>query len=190
MFCKKKNLFEIHIVLIPEENSLVLLLSFCVHVCQFCSYLISSLLSRSLSMCPPSQLLSRYPDVSPEVYVSANDLQRGAQDLLNSSLHEYSSSLTLGEASLLLHIDWVREHAHSFFPPTPVHNLEPESDLVPGSDSHFCRMWLYMHHIYSKTKRRNILALADQLQLSGFCLPGKLHQIYVHSRVCYHVTVA
>ena len=30
-----------------------------------------------------------------------------------------------------------------------------------------------MHHIYSKTKRRNILSLASELGLTGFCLPGK-----------------
>lgn len=34
-------------------------------------------------------------------------------------------------------------------------------------------MWLYMHHIYSKTKRKDILQWASDYNLTGFCLPGK-----------------
>ena len=98
-----------------------------------------------------------------------------AQDLLNSTLQDYMVSVLVpGECCLLLVVDWVREHAHSFFSPVEKEQLELERELSScGSDSYFCRMWLYMHHIYSKTKRRNILALADDLQLSRFCLPGK-----------------
>ena len=114
-----------------------------------------------------------YPDSPPEVYVSANELSRSAQDLLNSSLQDHvSSSRVLGEPCLLLVLDWVREHAHSFFPPATRQEV-PDEGVASGSEAYFCRMWLYMHHIYSKTKRRNILALAGDLQLSGFCLPGK-----------------
>ena len=35
------------------------------------------------------------------------------------------------------------------------------------------RLWLYSHHIYSKTKRKNILDLAKDNNLTGFCMPGK-----------------
>ena len=34
-------------------------------------------------------------------------------------------------------------------------------------------MWLYMHHIYNKTKRKNILDWAVENKLTGFSLPGK-----------------
>ena len=108
------------------------------------------------------------------MYVSANDLTRSAQDLLNSILQEYMASVLVPvECCLLLVVDWVREHAHSFFPPVETQQLELERELSScGSDTYFCCMWLYMH-IYSKTKIRNILGLADDLQLSGFNLPGK-----------------
>lgn len=36
-----------------------------------------------------------------------------------------------------------------------------------------CRLWIYSHHIYSSKKRRTIGNLAHQLNLSGFCRPGK-----------------
>ena len=62
-----------------------------------------------------------YPDSPPEVYVSANDLTRSAQDLLNSTLQDYMASVLVpGECCLLLVVDWVREHAHSFFPPVRI----------------------------------------------------------------------
>lgn len=35
------------------------------------------------------------------------------------------------------------------------------------------RLWLYSHHIYSKTKRKNILDLAKENKITGFCMPGK-----------------
>ena len=114
------------------------------------------------------------------MYVPANDLTRSAQDLLNSTLQDYMASVLVpGECCLLLVVDWVREHAHSFFRPVEKQQLELERELSScGSDSHFCRMWLYMHHIYSKTKRRNILAQADDLQLycpDSVCLVNGLH---------------
>lgn len=44
-------------------------------------------------------------------------------------------------------------------------------------------MWLYIHHIYSKTKRRNILSLSSELELTGFCLPGKPGVVCVEGSV-------
>lgn len=42
---------------------------------------------------------------------------------------------------------------------------------------HLCldvsRFWIYSHHIYSTTKRKTIIELAEQLGLSGFSHPGK-----------------
>ena len=53
-----------------------------------------------------------YPDSPPEVYVSANDLTRSAQDLLNSTLQDYMASVLVpGECCLFLVVVWVREHA-------------------------------------------------------------------------------
>ena len=62
-----------------------------------------------------------YPDSPPEVYVSANDLTRSTQDLLNSTLQDYMASVLVpGECCLLLVVDWVREHAQSFLPPVRI----------------------------------------------------------------------
>uniref|UniRef100_A0A1A8F9Z2 RWD domain containing 2B n=1 Tax=Nothobranchius korthausae TaxID=1143690 RepID=A0A1A8F9Z2_9TELE len=37
----------------------------------------------------------------------------------------------------------------------------------------FSRLWIYSHHIYNKSKRKNILEWSKELGLSGFSMPGK-----------------
>lgn len=122
------------------------------------------------------------------MFVSANELKRRAQDNLNADLEGYIQTLPLGECCLLPVVEWIRDNAAGYFPPpqcsTDSNKLEPElSAGGTGVESHFCRMWLYMHHIYSKTKRRNILSLADELELTGFCLPGKPGVVCVEGSV-------
>ena len=68
-------------------------------------------------------------------------------------------------------MEWIRDNAGEYFPIPSTQDTGTES--LASTSTHFCRKWLYMHHIYSKTKRRNILSLASELGLTGFCLPGK-----------------
>ena len=124
------------------------------------------------------RLIQDYPAVFPEVCVRSNSLLRTEQDQLNDDLHEYMiASIPHGDVCLLSVVEWVRENA-------ALYHTQPTSEVVlpphiltaaagSGDDDRFCRTWLYMHHIYSKTKRRNILASAAELSLTGFCLPGK-----------------
>ena len=106
------------------------------------------------------------------MYVSSDQLTRRGQDDLNSDLNQFKTTLPRGEVCLLDLAEWVRAHTRSYLPPLAPHKPTKTAERVP-EETVFCRLWLYMHHIYSKTKRRNILDLADQLGLTGFCLPGK-----------------
>ena len=100
--------------------------------------------------------------------MSCNDLRRSSQDDLNAGLQDYiHTSITPGDVCLLSLLEWVRDNAQSYI---PIPGLIPEPE---EPHAHFCRMWLYMHHIYSKTKRKDILSLAPELGLTGFSLPGK-----------------
>ena len=120
---------------------------------------------------PLCYVIPSYPDERPEVYVSSDSLTRRGQDDLNADLKQFRTTLPLGEVCLLTIAEWVKDNAGSYF---PIVSPQPNTSKSAGRGGRaFCRLWLYMHHIYSKTKRRNILDLADQLQLSGFCLPGK-----------------
>lgn len=116
------------------------------------------------------QLPQSYPLVSnPTVHVRSNDLSRKDEESLNKKLQDFiNTDHVLGEPCLLDIMQWIKDNCGSFFSldndiPVSVNSTVPE----------FCRMWLYMHHIYSKTKRRSILAWAEELELTGFCLPGK-----------------
>ena len=51
-------------------------------------------------------------------------------------------------------------------------NVEPKS-VDKKTTLHKKRSWISSHHIYSSEKRKNMLALASDGSLFGFCLPGK-----------------
>lgn len=118
------------------------------------------------------RLSNNYPSVEgPEVHIHSDCLTRLGQDNLNKDLSTYiKNELTLGEVNLLSIIEWARDNAPSYYTPL-VSNVSLEE--VTCMSNELNRMWLYMHHIYSKVKQRNILSLANELQLTGFCLPGK-----------------
>lgn len=76
----------------------------------------------------------------------------------------------MGEVCVLSSIDWLRDHTHEY--------LEQDDGEVKGaaetlSGETFTRLWIYSHHIYNKSKRKNILEWAKELQLTGFSMPGK-----------------
>lgn len=68
-------------------------------------------------------------------------------------------------------IEWLQENAKTYMT-----EEEPESSSskpAPKCDTHFTRMWIYSHHIYSKWKRSDILNFSKELELTGFSMPGK-----------------
>ena len=116
------------------------------------------------------QIPQSYPLVSnPLAHVRSNELSRKDEESLNKRLQDFiSADHVLGEPCLLNVIQWIKDNCGTFF------SLDNDIPLnVNPTVPEFCRMWLYMHHIYSKTKRRSILAWAEELELTGFCLPGK-----------------
>ena len=84
------------------------------------------------------------------------------------------NAIPLTEPCLLTIVEWIRDNSATYFPVPISHSIStPDSKSDQSQSDNFCRLWLYMHHIYSKTKRRNILSSAHDLDLTGFCLPGK-----------------
>lgn len=118
------------------------------------------------------RLTNEYPTTQyPEVHIHSDSLTRNGQDSLNVDLQSYiTTELVQGDACLMLIIEWACVNAPNYYTPSSGSTVD-ETDTVELNE--FCRMWLYMHHIYSKTKRHNILSLASELDLTGFCLPGK-----------------
>ncbi|XP_072547469.1 RWD domain-containing protein 2B [Salminus brasiliensis] len=112
-----------------------------------------------------------YPNVLPELAVRCSGLNRAQHTHLTTDLCSYLRENCDGGVCVLSAVDWLKEHTHEYL---------SESSAVGGRDSPavqeretFSRLWIYSHHIYNKSKRKNILEWAKELDLSGFSMPGK-----------------
>ncbi|KAJ9601056.1 hypothetical protein L9F63_000791 [Diploptera punctata] len=115
-----------------------------------------------------------YPANEPDIYVRSDKLDRNQQHTLNSDLANYISTLDRGEICICSAISWLQENASRYHVESnPIANTEPTVNLNDENDSNFTRLWIYSHHIYSKVKRREILDLANEFNITGFCLPGR-----------------
>ncbi|KAM4794818.1 RWD domain-containing protein 2B [Rhinophrynus dorsalis] len=113
-----------------------------------------------------------YPAVPPEVVVRSPSLMRSQQTQLNSDLSKYLSTNCSGDVCILSATEWVKDNASAYLnKDTSSSELQPE--LMTHEKPVFTRLWIYSHHIYNKVKRKHILEWSKEMELSGFCMPGK-----------------
>ena len=106
----------------------------------------------------------------PKLHARCNE-RRTTQDRLNRDLNEFVARANDGEPCAVDAVHWLRDNADSYCVIAPENKAHVAA--VPNAAAELQRIWFYMHHIYSKTKRKDILAWADELHLSGFSMPGK-----------------
>lgn len=72
-------------------------------------------------------------------------------------------------------IQWLQDNGNEYIAASKTEPTETADTRCksPKKRDKFCRMWLYSHHIYSKFKRKAILDYAADMNLTGFCMPGK-----------------
>ncbi|CAH1159991.1 unnamed protein product [Phaedon cochleariae] len=109
-----------------------------------------------------------YPNIEPEIFVRNQTLNRSRHIQLNKDLTQYISNVEKGEPCIFSAISWLQDHAEHY-----VEIKEETSARNDLKDEKYVRYWIYSHHIYSKTKRREIVDLANRLHIGGFCMPGK-----------------
>lgn len=114
-------------------------------------------------------LSHEYPRTEPEMFVRNHKLNRTQHMRLNKELCEYISSVERGEPCIFSAISWLQDNAFGYVDVKEEICLQKEE-----KDEKYVRYWIYSHHIYSKTKRREIVDLANQLHIQGFCMPGEL----------------
>lgn len=121
-----------------------------------------------------------YPNIKPDLFARSQSLNRDIQKELNDDLNSHISTLDCGELCTLPAIQWIQENAEKYIVRNRIEKATSATENnSQGNESKskkvasFLRMWLYMHHIYSKTKRKDILQWASDYNLTGFCLPGK-----------------
>ncbi|XP_028857141.1 RWD domain-containing protein 2B isoform X2 [Denticeps clupeoides] len=117
--------------------------------------------------------VSKYPAVLPEVSVRCPELSRAQQTQLHSDLFGFLQENCCGEVCVLSILDWLKENVPRYADrgsSAPAPRIE---DCSTPLQQTFSRLWIYSHHIYNKSKRKDILDWAKELQLSGFSMPGK-----------------
>lgn len=121
-----------------------------------------------------------YPNIKPELFARSQNLNRDIQKELNVDLNSHISRLDCGELCTLPAVQWIQENGDQYIKRSRTEKSAPltennshGSECKSKKGTSFLRMWLYMHHIYSKTKRKDILQWASDYNLTGFCLPGK-----------------
>ncbi len=115
-----------------------------------------------------------YPQVSPNVFVRCDQMSRSSQKQFNDCVQEFVKTLECGELCINSVISWIQEHAEEYKGTDDdkgtVDHLEPK---VKVKFTGVSRLWIYSHHIYRKELLRKIPESAKELDLTGFCLPGK-----------------
>jgi len=124
-----------------------------------------------------------YPSADvPEIYVKPykSSISRTRQSELNEALSSYiKENVIPGEVCLISVISWLQENGPKYIllsrddEQLKTSQGNPNAKCVKVKTDSFIRFWIYSHHIYSKIKRRDILDLSREFQLTGFCMPGK-----------------
>ena len=115
-----------------------------------------------------------YPgDICAEVQIHS-DIKRDSKSKLNKDLEIFMNSIYVPDCAIVTEvISWLQNNMEKYF----AQNQQKEHSDDGKKEVHQSavvagRLWLYSHHIYSKTKRKNILDLSRDHKLSGFCMPG------------------
>ncbi|XP_047989441.1 RWD domain-containing protein 2B [Leguminivora glycinivorella] len=115
-----------------------------------------------------------YPSEEADLYVRCNQLNRYQETSLNSELSNFLKENFVGEVCIYSAVSWLQDNITKF---TEQLTNKTSADIIsePKSKNNdkFVRLWIYSHHIYNKRKRDEIQSKANDLNLTGFCLPGK-----------------
>ena len=115
--------------------------------------------------------------VLPTVFIRCSQASREQQKLFNADLQKHMESLCRGELCLSVVIMWVQEQWMDYFNSTAEPDVsvqdKVQTSLNSGKFSGLSRLWIYSHHIYRKELLKKISEFAEELDITGFVLPGK-----------------
>lgn len=101
-------------------------------------------------------------------------MSRTQHACLVSGLRSYLRESCMGEVCVLSAVNWLRDQTHVYLEQDENNDDDGAKGTVETQRGKtFTRLWIYSHHIYNKSKRKNILEWAKELQLTGFSMPGK-----------------
>ncbi|XP_013185614.2 RWD domain-containing protein 2B [Amyelois transitella] len=112
-----------------------------------------------------------YPEEEPDIFIRCNQLNRQQETHLNKELIKYIKDNHSGDVCIYTAISWLQENIEAFAYKSD-NEVKPVVSKTTG-EGKFVRLWIYSHHIYNKKKRDEIIKTSKELNLTGFCLPGK-----------------
>ena len=101
---------------------------------------------------------------------------RQHQLYLNKTLSQWIKNLSKGDPCILQIFSWIEQNVVSYVSsirPQQLSSVEDDTENNRPHNMEFERLWIYSHHIYSREKREVVVALAKNLELTGFMLIGK-----------------
>lgn len=104
-----------------------------------------------------------------DISVRSSVFSKVEENALKKKLEEYLHTVDKSEVYVFEVLSWLQENIDTF--------IGTQENQTKSSDNkrwiEFERIWIYSHHLKSKTKRQEIVKSARQLNLSGFSRPGK-----------------
>ncbi|XP_066936311.1 RWD domain-containing protein 2B-like [Clytia hemisphaerica] len=124
-----------------------------------------------------------YPLSRPELSVISDQMSREELINIKKALNEFVLTLPNDEHILLEIILWLKDNIGSYYNGDKTsQQAESSKANTEGNTDILTSMWLYMHHIYSKHKRKDILNWSHDFGLTGFSLPGKPGLVYIEGQ--------
>ena len=111
-----------------------------------------------------------YPETPAQISVHSGHLGRINHNGINLELRNFQRTLEPGSIYIGSVVEWVQDNFPAYLTFTEGDTLAPITKI---EDKKTFRMWIHSHHIYSKSKMKNIEDWAKELNLTGFFLPGK-----------------
>lgn len=126
------------------------------------------------------KLPKSYPSVErPELSIIADEMSRAELTNAKNAMNDFVNTLALEEQILLEIVMWLQENLATFLDKDSKDSVSNITKEDKGDNDVLVSMWLYMHHIYSKHKRKDIQNWSRDHDLTGFSLPGKPGVVYI-----------
>jgi len=125
------------------------------------------------------KLSCKYPESClPEVYLRCSKFSRSEQSRINTDVLTALETESIPEEPCILFLlDWIQTNASQYLFSSKNKSQEQVATVSDSTSSNssgmFSRYWIYSHHIYSKIKRRDMLDMSKEFNVTGFVLPGK-----------------
>uniref|UniRef100_A0A182SDB8 RWD domain-containing protein n=1 Tax=Anopheles maculatus TaxID=74869 RepID=A0A182SDB8_9DIPT len=122
-----------------------------------------------------------YPALEiPRIVIRSAVIPRDQERLLTSKIEQYIEEEVVEREEPYVYqvVGWIQDNFTELMQTTgekkESNHTAPGKRSVPGIEPVvFERVWIYSHHLKSKTKRQTIIKTARDLQLTGFSRPGK-----------------